>query len=93
MERVLEQRGSHQLVRTQGYSNSSSGHEVTSSEQDGLLIHRQHHGGGVSQSSRGTHSLALLRLTFRIWKLAEQLKVMIIPRHIAGQRNVLAEMC
>ena len=40
----------------------------------------------------GTHSLALLRLTFRIWKLAEQLKVMIIPRHIAGQRNVLADL-
>lgn len=53
VERVLEQRGSHQLVRTQSDSNSSSGHEVTSSEQDSLLLHRQHHGGGVSQSSRG----------------------------------------
>ena len=41
---------------------------------------------------QGGHSLALLHLTFRIWKLAEQLKVMIIPGHIAGQRNVLADL-
>ena len=40
----------------------------------------------------GTHSAALMRLAFRIWKLAEQLKVTIVPRHIAGQRNVLADL-
>ena len=40
----------------------------------------------------GTHSLALLRLTFRIWKLAEQMRVTLVPKHIAGQRNVLADL-
>ena len=40
----------------------------------------------------GTRSPALLKLTTRIWTLATKLEVTLIPTHIKGQNNVLADL-
>ena len=40
----------------------------------------------------GTRSRALLKLTGRILLLADQLQIQLIPRHITGQLNVLADL-
>lgn len=40
----------------------------------------------------GTHSRSLTKLTRRIFQLAHRWKISLIPQHIAGQLNVLADL-
>ena len=44
------------------------------------------------RNQEGTRSPALLKIVKRVWNLANKLEFNLVPTHIKGQNNVLADL-
>ena len=89
---MAETQPTHQLVRTAGSTDRGSIAPVSAQRENSSVHDRQCDHSLVSEQAGGTRSWSLLKLSMRILKLAHKLQLTIVPRHIAGQLNVLADL-
>ena len=89
---MAEAPSSHQLVGAQGGFSCPPAASIPPTRQDSSLHDRQRDDGVLPEETGGTRSRALLKLSMRILRLAHRLQIGMVPRHIAGQLNVLADL-
>ena len=88
--RSAQDRFPHQLA---GIACRSVSLSISYEGQDSSLPFGQRNSSSVFKKGVGTRSCALLsKLSCRILKLAFSMNVTMVPRHIAGQLNVLADL-
>ena len=75
---MAEASSSHQVAGAQGGSSCRPAPSTPPTRQDGSLYH--------------SVLPAFLKLSMRTIRLAHRLKIVMVPRHIAGQLNMLADI-
>ena len=85
-------RSPHQLAGAGSCVSRNPTSPVQVERKDDALYDRQRDDGFLPKETGGERSRALHKLSMRILRLAHRLQITMVPRHIAGQLNVLADL-
>ena len=89
---MATRRPPYQLARIENGTDSDSASTIRDATSDSADTHRQYDSSSVSEESGETRSRSLTKLASRILLLAHQNGITILPQHIRGQLNVLADL-
>ena len=89
---AAELRSPHQLAGVQSGDGRNPTSPVQVERKDDDLHDRQRDDGFLPKETVGARSRALLKISMRILRLAHRMQINTVPRHFAGQLNVLADL-